>query len=358
MDNRSSKPTAKRSKRGGNYQYRLKEDEAEMLERYRGLKKEAEASGIDVDAVKHGWLKSDKSSLFVTNPLYKSQSEKEIHKLRELIIKEVEEYAPSFIQIKRQKKSDSHLMLLDPADVHIGKLCSSFETGEEYNNQIAVKRVLEGSERLLDRAESWNLEKIIIVGGNDILHTDNPKASTTAGTHQDTADMWYNNFRDAYKVYIDVIDMLLNVADVHFMYNPSNHDYMSGFFLANIIQAHYRNNKNITFDVSPAHRKYFRYHTNLIGSTHGDGAKVADLPLLMAQEAKEWSDTKHRYIYTHHVHHKTAKDLIGCTVESLRSPSGTDSWHHQKGYQHNPKAIEAFMHHPHLGQVARFTHIF
>jgi hypothetical protein len=33
---------------------------------------------------------------------------------------------------------------IDPAI--IGKLCSSFESGESYNNQIAVKRVLEALE--------------------------------------------------------------------------------------------------------------------------------------------------------------------------------------------------------------------
>jgi hypothetical protein len=44
-----------------------------------------------------------------------------------------------------------------------------------------------------------------------------------------------------------------------------------------------------------------------------------DLPLLMAVEfSKEWASTKHRYIYTHHVHHKTSKDYAGITVESLR----------------------------------------
>jgi hypothetical protein len=41
-----------------------------------------------------------------------------------------------------------------------------------------------------------------------------------------------------------------------------------------------------------------------------------DLPLLMAVEfSKEWASTKHRYIYTHHVHHKQAK-ITGITVES------------------------------------------
>jgi hypothetical protein len=48
---------------------------------------------------------------------------------------------------------------------------------------------------------------------------------------------------------------------------------------------------------------------------------------------------KHRYIYTQH--HKTSKDYAGITVESLRSPSGTDSWHHRNG-QHAPKAVEGF----------------
>ena len=72
----------------------------------------------------------------------------------------------------------------------------------------------------------------------------------------------------------------------------------------------------------------------------------------------EWAETKHRYVYTHHLHHKTSKDYIGVTVESLRSPSGTDSWHHRNGYQHSPKAVEGFLHHKEFGQVARLSHIF
>jgi hypothetical protein len=150
----------------------------------------------------------------------------------------------------------------------------------------------------------------------------------------------------------------LTVADVHFTFNPSNHDYQSGFFLAQVIEAHFRNCNNITFDCSIAHRKYFTFGSNLIGTTHGDGAKFQDLPLLMAQESKDWSSTKHRYIYTHHVHHKNSKDFVGVTVESLRSPSGTDSWHHRNGYEHSPKAVEGFLHHKDFGQIARFTHLF
>ena len=135
-------------------------------------------------------------------------------------------------------------------------------------------------------------------------------------------------------------------------------DYISGFMLSQTIESHFRHCKNITFDTGIAHRKYFTYHNNLIGTTHGDGAKIGDLPNLMAHESKDWSNCKKRYFYTHHVHHKTSKDFIGCTVESLRSPSTSDSWHHRNGYTGAVEGVEAFIHHKQYGQIARLTHIF
>jgi hypothetical protein len=65
----------------------------------------------------------------------------------------------------------------------------------------------------------------------------------------------------------------------------------------------------------------------------------------------------YRYVYTHHVHHKNSKDYIGVTVESLRSPSPSDSWHNIKGYI-SKQAIEGFIHHKENGQIARLTHYF
>jgi hypothetical protein len=46
-----------------------------------------------------------------------------------------------------------------------GKLCSSFESGESYNNQIAVKRVLEGVRGILTKVSSFNIDKILFIGG-------------------------------------------------------------------------------------------------------------------------------------------------------------------------------------------------
>lgn len=326
--------------------------------RNQGVIDSCQGMEVNPENVKHLWKKDNHSSLFVKNPLYVSELEKTYLDLRDEILSDIKNFIPKFPKIKRNKLTDSHLLVVDPADIHIGKLSTSFETGEQYNNQIAVKRVIEGVQGILDKVQGFNIDKILFIGGNDILHIDTPNRKTTAGTPQDTDGMWYECFLIAKQLYIDVLQMLLSVADVHFVFNPSNHDYTNGFFLADVIQTYFKDCNNITFDCSIAHRKYYVYHTNLIGTTHGDGAKQQDLPLLMAQESKHWSDTKHRYIYTHHVHHKTSKDFIGVTVESLRSPSGTDSWHHRNGYQHVPKAVEGFLHSKDNGQIARITHLF
>ena len=340
---------------GTNARYPLTPEQQEKLKEMKngGLLNHCKSRGIDFSSVIEYWDKTKEYSVKIRP---------EVVQLRDIcseLIDEMKEYAPVYSKIERDAIKDEHLLVIDPADVHIGKLSTAFETGEEYNSEIAVQRVRDGVKGILSKASGFNISKFVLVIGNDILHIDTPRRTTTSGTPQDTDGMWYDNFLKAKNIYVEVIELLMSVADVHVMYNPSNHDYTNGFFLADVIKTWFRNCKNVTFDTSIAHRKYIKYGLNLIGTTHGDGAKFQDLPLLMAQEASsQWSDTKHRYVYTHHVHHKNSKDFVGVTVESLRSPSGTDSWHHRNGYQHSPKAVEGYVHHPLHGQIARLTHIF
>jgi len=350
-----------KTKRGeGNPKYYLSKEKQEELKHIKaeGILNSCETLKVDPTSVKHLWKKTKKESVFIKNPLFVTPLEKTYFDLRDTILEDLKGFTPKYEYIQRETLKDAHLLVVDPADVHIGKLARAFETGEEYNSQIAVKRVLEGVAGILKKSKGFNIDKILFIGGNDILHIDTPKRQTTSGTPQDTDGMWYDNFLIAKQLYIDVLQRLLSVADVHFTFNPSNHDYTNGFFLADVIQTYFKDCKNITFDCDISHRKYYKYHTNLIGTTHGDGAKQQDLPLLMAHESKDWSETKHRYIYTHHIHHKVAKDYIGVTVESLRSPSGADSWHDRNGYKGAPKAVEGFLHSKENGQIARLTHIF
>jgi hypothetical protein len=339
------------------YRPRLSQQEYDLVmshrDKHSALAKECDAVGLPVDKVSNYWYKGKHFSVHV-------KGEKSIFDVSDDIIKQMKKFAPKYPKIAYAKYGkEGHLLVIDPADVHIGKLCKAFESGDEYNVRIATERVKEGVMGILNKVKGFPIDKILYVIGNDKLHVDTPRNTTTSGTFQDSDLMWYDAFLAALSLDREVIEMLVKVAPVHVQYDPSNHDYQTGFFLAQTLAAWFSKSENVTFNVSIAHRKYFRYGKNLIGTTHGDGAKETDLALLMAHEAKEnWAECKHRYFYVHHIHHKKSKDYMSVCVEALRSPSGTDSWHHRNGYQHSPKAVEGYLHHKEHGQIARITHLF
>lgn len=310
----------------------------------------------------YGWLKvKDGPSILIKN----KQDVMSFDDMREEFISEMRAFSPQFPSIERTLSMEPHLLVIDIADLHIGKLGTNVESGDPYDVDMAIERAVAGVGGILSKSSGFEIDKILFVIGNDILHTDNTRATTTSGTPQDVSGIWYENFKIARKLYTEIISGLLMIAPVHVVHNPSNHDYVTGTMLADAVYCWFNNCNDVTFDVTIAHRKYFKYGENLIGTSHGDGAKLADIPLLMANEAKDmWANTTWRYVYLHHLHHKqknifqSGKDYQGVTVEHLRSPSGTDSWHHRNGYQHSPKAIEGFIHHKEYGQVARITHLF
>lgn len=345
--------------KNGEYRPRLSPDEMKVVSDYRlhkteheALKKECEEKGIPIEDVNYYWLKSERFSINVSN------KENRFNDVMSSMIEDIKKYAPKYPKITYSTKKEGHLLVIDPADIHFNKLASANETGDRYDHNIATKRVLEGVMGVINKSKGFDIDQVLFVIGNDILHVDSPRNTTTSGTQQDVSMMWYDAFKLAQQILVKVTEVLVQIAPVHIQYDPSNHDYTNGFFLAQCLESWFKNHKNITFNVSIAHRKYYKYFSNLIATTHGDGAKEQDLPLLMAHESPEWSSCKHKYVYTHHIHHKKSKDYMGVTVESVRSPSGSDSWHHRQGYQHAPKAIEGFIHHKQYGQVARISHIF
>jgi len=284
-------------------------------------------------------------------------------KMMDKINSMIEKHAPVYKKTKKVK--GNHLLVVNPADIHIGKLAVALETGEDYDTDIAVSRVLEGIEGILSKSAGFDIDRILFCIGNDIMHIDNVYNTTTAGTPQDADGKWWQHYEIALDLYVRCVEMLRQVAPVDVVHSMSNHDYQSGFHLAHSLKAWFRNAKDVDFDISVAHRKYYTYGKNLIGLEHGDGAKMMNLPLTMANERPlEWSQTSHRYWYLHHLHHKVknkwldGKDYIGVTVEYMRSPSGTDSWHARKGYVGTPKAVEGFIHAKESGQVARLVHYF
>ena len=354
---------------------RLSEEEVEMIYESRGentsingnsaLDIHLQERGIDkkdVVSVKH-WQSANGEYRF--SVVTKEDLSLDQNLLLENISKFIEGHSPYYPPKERKNTYGNHLLVINPADIHIGKYANDLETGSGYDVETACMRVLEGLEGLTVKAEGFDVEKILFCIGNDVLHIDNVYNQTTKGTRQDVDGKWWEHFEIALALYVKCIEMLREIAPVDVVHSMSNHDYQSGFHLAHALKSWFRNDKDVNFDISVSHRKYYQYGKNLIGFEHGDGAKMDKLPLIMAQERPHmWSESKFRYWYLHHLHHKVkhkwldGKDFIGVTIEYMRSPSGTDNWHSRKGYVGVPKAVEGFLHEKTSGQVARLVHYF
>lgn len=329
------------------------------------------------------WVKTETGSFLVRKD---TENDNHYETMRDDFFESVKNHEFKYEPLEQQ--IGNYLLVIDIADIHFGKLSVVDETGTKYDMDIARERLVNGVKDLLSDAVGFGIDKIVFVLGNDSLHVDNHLNTTTSGTRQDAAGLWYQHFEAARKAYIEAIEYCRSFADVKLIYNPSNHDWKTGKHLADSIAAWFRNDGHVevtdaAFNMS--HRKYLQYGANLLGFTHGDGAKENSLPSLMQYEAREaWSKTKFAYWHLHHLHHKiaknygksksvieTEKDHVGVTVlknstykpeetvkvEYIRSPSESDGWHDRNGYV-SQAAVECFMYHADKGQKVRLTAYF
>jgi transposase len=355
-----------------------------------GARGVVDAAGLSGREAKGGWLHSyDEDGKKIGATRWAAVDTEAVQNLAEELRQSLEAITPgeySSVSKAHHNPSDC-LLVMDMADVHIGKLSVKSETGYSYSRDAAVDRMLRGTQSLLAKAKGHNVSRVLFVLGNDILHVDNSKSQTTNGTPQDTHGTLHEMYLDAQRAYIAAIECCAAEYTVDLIYCPSNHDKMMGWALSNSIGIWFKNHPNVNsteYGMSERHRKYYRYEANLIGLSHGDGARESDLyPLMMTEARSHVSETPFRYWYLHHLHHKIRKasgvtshdrekDHIGLTVvksgipsqigdnvqiEYVRSPSPPDSWHDKNGYT-SRQAVECFIHDPHEGQNARFTHWF
>lgn len=238
-----------------------------------------------------------------------------------------------------KNKEDGVMVEILIADHHWGKLTTKEETGEDYNLKIATKIFKDAVDYNIRQILKHNVDKIIFVTGNDIIHTDNfTNNITTAGTPQDSDGKLYETFREVTKVLIESINKLQNIAPVDCVLVHGNHSRMGEFYLGEVLYAYYYNNPNVRVDNTNRSRKYYRYGNSLITYLHGDSIKLADLPIIMASEnSKEWGTAKYRYAKLGHFHHQKmmVNEISGTIVEIVPTLCHSDKWHKDKGFGSN-----------------------
>jgi hypothetical protein len=280
-------------------------------------------------------------------------------------IEDIKSISPK-VKFKHTRTRGRACLEIDIFDLHLGKLGWKEETGENYDKNIAKQRFLAALNALCDYARPFDIERIVFPVGNDFFNSDSdyPYPQTTAGTPQENDSRWQKLFREGRQLVCQGVDFLADIAPVYIPIIPGNHDRQKSFYLGDVLEARYENNKNVTIDNSAAPRKYFQYHNSMIGFTHGRASSEGEqrLLLLMPQEQPQmFAQTKYREWHCGDIHHKRKikirdeEDFSGIVLRYMRTMKGTDEWENERGYR-GVKGAEAYVWDREHGPVANFSY--
>jgi hypothetical protein len=147
--------------------------------------------------------------------------------------------------------------------------------------------------------------------------------------------------------------MLEKHERVLFRINGGNHDGHSSYALALMMDCYFHMEPRVEVDLSPAVCWYHQFGNVLLGSTHGDTIKGADLIGVMAADKPEaWGQTTHRHWLVGHVHHQDIKEYRGGTVEYFRTLAARDAWHQGQGYRAG-RDMRLIVLHKEYGEIER-----
>jgi hypothetical protein len=314
------------------------------------LTKQAEEVGFDASAVSNYWVKTKEGSYHVKRDVAVDT----IAAVKEHFADYKPKPAP---KVARPKHTDADTLTLYPlADLHLGLLAWGKESERDWDLPIAIEAYQNAMQKVADASPAS--ERAIILGGGDLLHSDNYKPLTpVSGNFLDVDSRFPKILKAAIDLLVFQINLLRNKhKQVTVRILPGNHDVTAAIACTYALHAWFRNDENIAIDTDPGLFWFYPFGGCLIGATHGHAAKVADMPLIMANRCAEWSNSKHRAIHTFHVHHKSKFVFEGGGViaETHQSPVVQDAYHYGKGYL-SGRSMQSITYHREFGEVARST---
>lgn len=249
---------------------------------------------------------------------------------------------------------DSDLLTVIPmGDPHFGLLTWAKEVGEDFDLRIAEELTFSAVDRLC--ALTPSSETALLLNLGDFYHADNSSNRTPqSGNSLDVDGRFQLIAQVGLRAMARCIRRLLEKhAKVIVRNNRGNHDPHQAYMLSLALDALFSNEPRVTVEMTPASFYYYRFGKTLIGSTHGDGAKLADLPLIMASDVPaDWAASTWRVWHCGHFHHDQLKDHPGCTVETHRTLATNDAWHKHNGYR-SGRDMKAVIYHRHHGEISR-----
>jgi hypothetical protein len=265
----------------------------------------------------------------------------------EIILKAFENFTPAAPYISPPKDNDDErLTAYILCDWHVGLFAYGKETGgPDWDLSIARKVLSEAMREIVETSPPS--ANAIILGLGDLLHADNSRNQTERSGNVLDVDTRYSKCLET------VCDLLVETSEliaakhrhVEATFKPGNHDENSTSGIRQAMRMYWRNQERVKVDTSPDPFYWRRFGVNLIGGTHGDKAKIPDLPLIMANRRKDdWAASSTRHIHSGHIHHDTVQEIGGVKVHSHRAPVAQDAYHAAHGYL-SGRSVKSYNYH-------------
>lgn len=252
---------------------------------------------------------------------------------------------------------DADLLTVYPfGDPHCGMYAWEAETGNHFDLKEFERIHMAAIDRIVESSPASAVALLNDKG--DTTHANDNRNRTPRSGHQlDVQGRHGEAVRMSVRIKRYQIARLLEKHQkVVFRLDPGNHDPETSQSLLAIFEALYENEPRVEVITSLNPYWYYAWGTTLIGTTHGDGAKGKDLPLLMATDARElWGQADYCVWFVGHVHHKDITEYNGCDVEYLGTLAARDKHAHGEGYR-SRRTLQAITYHKLDAEIERQTY--
>ena len=268
----------------------------------------------------------------------------------EIIKRAFEDWTPAAPAIITPESDNDRLTVYILADWHVGLFAWGRETGgPDWDLTIAQSVLMDAMREIVD--QSPRSSHAVVLGLGDLLHADNSRNQTErSGNVLDVDTRHAKCLETVCDLVAASCEMVASKhAHVSAAFKPGNHDTNSTAGITQAIRMYFRSIPTFDVDTSPDPFYWKRFGVNLIGGTHGDKAKIPELPLIMANRRKEdWAASSTRHFHTGHIHHDTLRETGGVHVYSHRAPVAQDAYHASMGYL-SGRSMKSYAYHAERG---------
>ena len=283
----------------------------------------------------------------------KTHSERSPEELADIIKAAFENWTAPNIVAPEHGDTDADTLTTYPiADAHLGLKAVADESGADFDLSIAVDRFRETTARLFERSPNSDTGLIIQLG--DWTHTDDDLALTpTSKNSLQVSDRMLDITKAGVRIMVDYIyHALRKHRRVVVKILKGNHDLNAWLALYMALCEHFRDNERVTIDGGAADYWFFRWGKTLIGAHHGHRLKPEQMAGAMAMECREdWGETLYRIFLHGHLHHRRVIEVLGVSVECMRTIAEVDQ--HHSGKYGSGKSLVSITFHKEHGEDGR-----